>query len=126
MRPVLVSLVCVALLLSTPGPALCQDRAPLVAGRPEADWRDDLRNPQPIVRQAALEALVQFSDVTSQTIVYLMPLIGDPDVAVRRTAIRAIGHGGKAAKRASGALWRAWHDDDPNVSADARLAALPP
>ena len=124
MRPVLASLICVALLLSTPGPALCQDRAPLVAGRPEADWRDDLRNPQPIVRQAALEALVQFSDVTSQTIVYLMPLIGDPDVAVRRTAIRAIGHGGKAAKRASGALWRAWHDDDPNVSADAGIALV--
>ena len=112
------------LTVAAPTTAAAQDRAPLVAGRPEADWRDDLRNPQPIVRQAALEALVQFSDVTTQTIVYLVPLIGDPDVAVRRTAIRAIGHGGKAAKRASGALWRAWRDDDPNVSADAGIALV--
>ena len=107
---------------ATASPA--QDRAPLVAGRPESDWRDDLRNPQAIVRQAALEALVQFSDVTSVTILYLTPLIGDPDVAVRRTAIRAIGHGGKAAKRASPALWRAWRDDDPLVSADAGIALV--
>ena len=124
MRPALVSVACVAALLAAPKPAVCQDRAPLVAGRPESDWRDDLRNPQPIVRQAALEALVQFADVTTQTIVYLVPLIGDPDVAVRRTAIRAIGHGGKAAKRASSALWRAWRDDDPNVSADAGIALV--
>jgi HEAT repeat protein len=51
-------------------------------------------------------------------------LIGDPDAAVRRTAIRAIGHGGKAAKRASPALWRAWRDDDPLVSADAGIALI--
>lgn len=104
--------------------SLAQDRVPLVAGRPEADWRDDLRNPQAIVRQAALEALVQFADVTNVTIIYLMPLIGDPDTAVRRTAIRAIGHGGKAAKRASPALWRAWRDDDALVSADAGIALV--
>ena len=112
------------LAIAAPGTATAQDRAPLVAGRPESDWRDDLRNPQPIVRQAALEALVQFADVTTQTVVYLVPLIGDPDIAVRRTAIRAIGHGGKAAKRASAALWRAWRDEDPNVSADAGIALV--
>lgn len=117
-------LVSLALLLGRPSPAAAQDRAPLVAGRTEADWRDDLRNPQPIVRQAALEALVQFADVTSQTIIYLVPLIGDPDVNVRRTAIRAIGHGGKEARRASPALWRAWKDDDPLVSADAGIALV--
>lgn len=114
----------IALTLGRPPVAEAQDRAPLVAGRPEADWREDLRNPQPIVRQAALEALVQFADVTSATILYLTPLIGDPDVAVRRTAIRAIGHGGKAAKRAAPALWRAWRDDDPLVSADAGIALV--
>ncbi len=112
------------LALATHTDASAQERAPLVAGRPEADWRDDLRNPQPIVRQAALEALVQFADVTSATILYLTPLIGDPDIAVRRTAIRAIGHGGKAAKRAAPALWRAWRDDDPLVSADAGIALV--
>jgi hypothetical protein len=122
--PRLATVVCCSALLAGPTTAHTQDRTPLVAGRPEADWRDDLRNPQPIVRQAALEALVQFSDVTTQTIVYLVPLIGDPDLAVRRTAIRAIGHGGKAARRASPALWRAWHDDDPNVSADAGIALV--
>jgi HEAT repeats len=115
---------CLTLSLAGLSAAGAQDRAPLVAGRAEADWREDLRNPQPVVRQAALEALVQFSDVTSQTIVYLVPLIGDPDIAVRRTAIRAIGHGGSAAKRASPALWRAWHDDDPLVSADAGIALV--
>lgn len=120
----LAPFVCLALYLGRPPVATAQDRAPVVAGRPEADWRDDLRNPQPAVRQAALEALVQFADVTSQTIIYLVPLIGDPDVAVRRTAIRAIGHGGKAARRASSALWRAWRDDDPLVSADAGIALV--
>jgi hypothetical protein len=117
-------LFCLLLALAAPTDATAQERAPLVAGRPEADWRDDLRNPQPVVRQAALEALVQFADVTSATILYLTPLIGDPDVAVRRTAIRAIGHGGKAAKKASPALWRAWRDDDPLVSADAGIALV--
>ncbi len=116
--------VCLALTLAGPALLSAQDRTPLVAGRPEADWRDDLRNPQPVVRQAALEALVQFADVTSTTIVYLTPLIGDPDVNVRRTAIRAIGHGGKEARRASPALWRAWRDDDPLVSADAGIALV--
>jgi HEAT repeat protein len=118
--------VLLALCTSTLQPARlqAQERAPLVAGRTQADWRDDLSNPQPLVRQAALEALAQFSDVTSATIVYLTPLIGDPDAAVRRTAIRAIGHGGKAAKRASPALWRAWRDDDPLVSADAGIALI--
>ncbi len=116
--------VCLAFALVGSATLAAQDRAPLVAGRPEADWRDDLRNPQPIVRQAALEALVQFSDVTTTTILYLTPLIGDPDVSVRRTAIRAIGHGGKAAKKASPALWRAWRDDDPLVSADAGIALV--
>lgn len=120
----IASYVCLAIALFGPADAAAQDRAPLVAGRPEADWRDDLRNPQPIVRQAALEALVQFADVTDATILYLTPLIGDPDVAVRRTAIRAIGHGGKAAKRAVPALWRAWRDDDPLVSADAGIALV--
>ena len=124
MRSLAASLFLLALGSAIPTAATAQDRAPLVAGRPEADWRDDLRNPQPIVRQAALEALVQFSDVTSQTIAYLVPLIGDPDIAVRRTAIRAIGHGGKAARRASSALWRAWRDDDANVSADAGIALV--
>jgi len=113
-----------ALLVATPVPVCGQDRTPLVAGRAESDWRDDLRNPQPVVRQAALEALAQFADVTSATVIYLTPLIGDPDVAVRRTAIRAIGHGGKAARKASPALWRAWHDDDPLVSADAGIALV--
>ena len=116
--------VYLAVFLGSPTRATAQERAPLVAGRPEADWREDLRNPQPIVRQAALEALVQFADVTSQTIVYLVPLIGDPDISVRRTAIRAIGHGGKAARRAAPALWRAWRDDDPLVSADAGIALV--
>ncbi len=116
--------VCLMLTLAAHTDATAQERAPLVAGRPESDWRDDLRNPQPVVRQAALEALVQFADVTSATILYLTPLIGDPDVAVRRTAIRAIGHGGKAAKRATPALWRAWRDDDPLVSADAGIALV--
>ena len=51
-------------------------------------------------------------------------LIGDPDVNVRRTASRAIGHGGKEARRASPALWRAWKDDDPLVSADAGIALV--
>jgi HEAT repeats len=124
MRPLASSLCLVALTLLRPMAGGAQDRAPLVAGRPEADWRDDLRNPQPVVRQAALEALVQFADVTDATILYLTPLIGDPDVAVRRTAIRAIGHGGKAARRASPALWRAWRDDDPLVSADAGIALV--
>jgi HEAT repeat protein len=124
MRTRLAPLVCLAGTLSLSTPVVAQERAPLVAGRAEADWRDDLRNPQPVVRQAALEALVQFADVTSQTIVYLVPLIGDPDTAVRRTAIRAIGHGGKAARRAASALWRAWNDDDPLVSADAGIALV--
>jgi hypothetical protein len=124
MRPSVAPFVCLAIALAGPRPTAAQDRTPLVAGRPEADWRDDLRNPQPIVRQAALEALVQFADVTTSTIVYLTPLIGDPDIAVRRTAIRAIGHGGKAARRASPALWRAWHDDDALVSADAGIALV--
>ncbi len=110
--------------LHGPVTAVAQDRSPVVAGRPEADWRDDLRNPQPIVRQAALEALAQFADVTSATILYLIPLVGDPDVAVRRTAIRAIGHGGRAALRAAPALWRAWRDDDALVSADAGIALV--
>lgn len=110
--------------LHGPVAAVAQDRSPVVAGRPEADWRDDLRNPQPIVRQAALEALAQFADVTSATILYLIPLVGDPDVAVRRTAIRAIGHGGRAAMRAAPALWRAWRDDDALVSADAGIALV--
>ncbi len=118
------SLLLATVLLVTPLRMMAQDRAPLVAGRTEADWRDDLRNPQPIVRQAALEALAQFADVTSATITYLTPLISDPDVAVRRTAIRAIGHGGPAAKRASAALWRAWRDDDALVSADAGIALV--
>ena len=121
MRPFIPTLL--VLLLSAP-PALAQDRAPLVAGRSQSDWRDDLSNPQPLVRQAALEALAQFADVTSATIIYLTPLIGDPDAAVRRTAIRAIGNGGTAARRASPALWRAWRDDDPLVSADAGIALL--
>ena len=121
----ITSLICLAAaLLGAPAQLPAQDRAPVVAGRPEADWRDDLRNPQPVVRQAALEALVQFANVTDATILYLTPLIGDPDVAVRRTAIRAIGHGGKAARRASPALWRAWRDDDPLVSADAGIALV--
>jgi HEAT repeats len=113
-----------ALLIVAPVGVPAQERAPLVGGRPEADWRDDLRNPQPIVRQAALEALAQFADVTESTILYLTPLIGDPDVAVRRTAIRAIGHGGTAARRASNALWRAWRDDDALVAADAGIALV--
>ncbi|MCC7051800.1 MAG: HEAT repeat domain-containing protein [Gemmatimonadaceae bacterium] len=123
MRP-LAPLLCLSLLLARPVTAAAQDRAPLVGGRPEADWREDLRNPQPIVRQAALEALAQFADVTESTILHLTPLIGDPDVAVRRTAIRAIGHGGRAARRASSALWRAWRDDDPLVAADAGIALV--
>ena len=110
--------------LACTGALGAQGAAPLVGGRPEADWRDDLRNPQPIVRQAALEALAQFADVTESTILYLTPLIGDPDVAVRRTAIRAIGHGGRIARRASPALWRAWKDDDPLVAADAGIALV--
>ena len=113
------------LLVALPSPPVqAQDRTPLVAGRSQADWRDDLSNPQPLVRQAALEALVQFAEVTSATVVYLTPLIGDPDAGVRRTAIRAIGNGGKAARRASPALWRAWRDDDPLVSADAGIALI--
>jgi hypothetical protein len=124
MRPLRRPLGLLALLLVAATHLGAQDRTPLVAGRPEADWRDDLRNPQPVVRQAALEALVQFADVTDATILYLTPLIGDPDVAVRRTAIRAIGHGGKAARRASPALWRAWRDDDALVSADAGIALV--
>jgi len=112
------------LVLGMPVGVSAQERVALVAGRSEAEWRDDLRNPQPIVRQAALEALAQFPDVTGATITYLTPLIGDPDVAVRRTAIRAIGHGGKAAKRATPALWRAWRDDDALVSADAGIALV--
>ncbi len=35
--------------LSGPIGLAAQDRAPLVAGRPEADWCDDLRNPRPVV-----------------------------------------------------------------------------
>lgn len=124
MRFLASSLTLAILLVSSPALAVGQDRSPLVAGRSEADWRDDLSNPQPLVRQAALEALAQFSDVTSATIVYLTPLIGDPDVAVRRTAIRAIGHGGKAARKAAPALWRAWRDDDALVSADAGIALV--
>ncbi len=120
----LAALLAVLVHVLQPARLAAQERAPLVAGRTQADWRDDLSNPQPLVRQAALEALAQFSDVTSATIVYLTPLIGDPDAAVRRTAIRAIGHGGKAAKRASPALWRAWRDDDPLVSADAGIALI--
>jgi len=123
MRP-LAPFVCLALLVAQPVAAAAQDRSPVVAGRPEADWRDDLRNPQPIVRQAALEALAQFADVTAATVSYLVPLVGDPDVAVRRTAIRAIGHGGRAARKASPALWRAWRDDDALVSADAGIALV--
>ncbi len=99
-------------------------RAPLVAGRPESDWRDDLRNPQGVVRQAAIEALVQFSEISSASLAEIVPLIGDPDVAVRRTAIRAIGRSGAAAKRAQPALWRAWSDEDPLVSADAGIALV--
>lgn len=120
----LAPIVCLAILAMQPVAVRAQDRSPLVAGRSEADWRDDLRNPQPIVRQAALEALAQFSDVTAATVSYLLPLVGDPDVAVRRTAIRAIGHGGRAARKASPALWRAWRDDDALVSADAGIALV--
>ena len=112
------------LLLVQPVRLAAQERLPLVAGRSQSDWRDDLSNPQPLVRQAALEALAQFADVTRATVVYLVPLIGDPDANVRRTAIRAVGNGGKAAKGANAALWRAWRDDDPLVSADAGIALL--
>lgn len=116
--------VCVVMLTVWRTDACAQERGPLVAGRSEADWREDLSNPQPLVRQAALEALVQFANVTQATIAYLTPLINDPDAAVRRTAIRAIGNGGKQAKGASAALWRAWRDDDPLISADAGIALV--
>lgn len=124
MRTLLASLLALTLFVAFPTVAPAQSRAPLVAGRSESDWRDDLSNPQPLVRQAALEALAQFADVTSATVVYLTPLIGDPDINVRRTAIRAVGNGGKPARKASAALWRAWRDDDPLVSADAGIALV--
>ena len=124
MRLLVAPLLALVLASGLPAPGQAQSRAPLVAGRSESDWRDDLSNPQPLVRQAALEALAQFADVTSATVIYLTPLIGDPDANVRRTAIRAIGNGGKAARRASAALWRAWRDDDPLVSADAGIALV--
>lgn len=124
MRPLASPLFALLLSALPVHAAHAQERVPLVAGRSQADWRDDLSNPQPLVRQAALEALAQFSDVTSATIIYLTPLIGDPDTGVRRTAIRAIGNGGKAARRASPALWRAWRDEDPLVSADAGIALI--
>ncbi|MES3032619.1 MAG: HEAT repeat domain-containing protein [Gemmatimonadota bacterium] len=124
MRSLVASLLAVLLAAGVPPRLPAQPRAPLVAGRSESDWRDDLSNPQPLVRQAALEALAQFADVTSATVVYLTPLIGDPDVNVRRTAIRAIGNGGKAARKASAALWRVWRDEDPLVSADAGIALV--
>jgi HEAT repeat protein len=101
-----------------------QERAPLVAGRPAADWRDDLRNPQPIVRQAALEALSQFVEPTAVSVSVMTPLISDPDIAVRRTAIRAIGRSGRLARAAAPALWTAWRDDDALVSADAGIALV--
>ena len=113
----------VALALITPA-ADAQRRQPLVAGRTVAEWRDDLSNPQPLVRQAAVEALVQFPDATDAMLAFVTPLISDPDVAVRRTAIRAIGNGSKAARRAMPALWRAWRDDDALVSADAGIALV--
>jgi HEAT repeat protein len=113
-----------AMALAVPCCLWAQDRVPLVAGRPAADWRDDLRNPQPIVRQAALEALSQFVEPTSVTVSVITPLISDPDIAVRRTAIRAIGRSGHLARAAAPALWTAWRDDDALVSADAGIALV--
>ena len=121
----IVVVLTVALALITPA-ADAQRSQPLVAGRTVAEWRDDLSNPQPLVRQAAVEALVQFSGVTDAMLASVAPLISDPDVAVRRTAIRAVGNGNgsKAARRTMPALWRAWRDDDALVSADAGIALV--
>lgn len=123
----IVVVLTVALALITPA-ADAQRRQPLVAGRTVAEWRDDLSNPQPLVRQAAVEALVQFPGATDAMLASVTPLISDPDVAVRRTAIRAVGNGNsngsKAARRAMPALWRAWRDDDALVSADAGIALV--
>jgi HEAT repeats len=124
----LAPFLAVCLLLGATVPAVAQNaassRTPLVAGRTEAEWRDDLRNPQGIVRQAALEALVQLSAVNTSTIRDVILLIGDPDVAVRRIAIRAVGRAGNGVRKAQPALWRAWRDDDALVSADAGIALL--
>lgn len=112
------------LLALSAGRGVAQGRPALVAGRTVAEWREDLSNPQPLVRQAAVEALIQFPDAGDAVLGYVTPLISDPDVAVRRTAIRAIGHGSRSARRAMPALWRAWRDDDALVSADAGIALV--
>lgn len=127
MRPLATTLLLAALFLVPVAPAKAQGSADglLIAGRTEADWREDLQNPQPIVRQAALEALAQFSALSEGTVLGLLPLLGDPDIGVRRTAIRAIGHApARAIRRARPALWRAWHDEDALVSADAGIALV--
>jgi HEAT repeat protein len=111
------------LALVAAAPLAAQGDAPLL-GRTVAEWTGDLANPQPVVRQAAAEALARAGREASRAVPALAGLVVDPDVAVRRTAIRTLGALGAVASRSERTLWQAWRDDDALVAADAGIALL--
>lgn len=119
----LPSVATVALALLAAAPLGAQGDAPLL-GRTVAEWTDDLANPQPVVRQAAAEALARGGRDAIRAVPALTGLVIDPDLAVRRTAIRALGALGPAAARSERVLWAAWREDDALVAADAGIALL--
>jgi HEAT repeat protein len=88
-------------------------------GRTFAEWQEDLRDPAPRGRAAALSALALFGEAA---VPRLVEGLRDPDADVRVSAARGIGQVGREAAEASTALVRALRDGEPRVRFDAAVA----
>jgi hypothetical protein len=96
----------------------------MVAGRTSAEWRQDLQHPQPLVRLAAVDALLRFEAGDAATVRELTMLVRDPARDVRRSALRGLGLAGSSARSAIATIETAWHTDDDEVARDAAHALL--
>jgi HEAT repeat protein len=81
-------------------------------GRTFAEWRQDLRSAQPMIRERAIDALFHFGE---PAVPLLTEAVADPDFNVRTLAMFSLGRLGPKAKAALPVLVQTFADRDQTV-----------
>src|SRR5262245_23937983 len=111
------AIVCAALVLAAARGAAQDNPDPVYEGRSVSQWMKLLNDPNPDVRQFALD-VVKHADRLREALPTLVGMLGDKDPAIRKDGVRGLSSLSRAWP-ATPALVRASRDTDQDVRAAA-------